>query len=514
VPSDAFVQKLKAAGVIHHASISKAVWDATIGAVEALIEWAKYTAGFVIGLLEGAWNALKDLFTGVWDLIKAFAKILKAIFTDWDSIKTFGKKLAALWENRSDILDAIAADFQKKWDNPDDYDRGNFQGEVLGYVMMTAFIMLVTLGSGAAAMASGRLGAFIKLIQFADKAGDITFYIGKLAKAVKLPAKVVGEATDALKGTVSTAAKVESHVPHVPHVDAPHVPHVDAPPVGAPNVPPTLPHVSGHVPDKPPHLGGATAEGAGDVFKHEVFPPSPAPHKGGQLPKGAKPAASGTPKPRTRTPDASRRRGFTDVGAAHKSATADPGRSLTDTAGHTASEAAEIAKEIVSDVKGRIERSERHHSVFVFVLRAIQAKRAGRKVASVTAKGGEGFRQIVDALFPQKLVELHLPVHNDLHRAVNDILDEMLEPEKVINLIERKVRPESFGAGWKVVERGGAKEMMRRLNQVTERELVEIVDEAYRRAFREHPGLVSDEIMKKILDDIDSVKRALGGTVE
>jgi hypothetical protein len=91
-----------------------------------------------------------------------------------------------------------------------------------------------------------------------------------------------------------------------------------------------------------------------------------------------------------------------------KGATADPGRSLTDTAGHTAGESADLAKGVVSDAAGRIERLEEHHSVFVFVLRAIQAKRAGRAAATVTGKGGEGFRQIVDGLFHQELVRLPL----------------------------------------------------------------------------------------------------------
>ncbi|MBD2232792.1 DUF4157 domain-containing protein [Phormidium tenue FACHB-1052] len=240
VPSNEFVQKLKAAGIIHHASISKAIWDATVGAVQSLIDWAQYTAGFVVGLLEGAWDALKDLFTGAWDLIKAIGAVIKALFSNWDEIKAFGKKLETLWENRTDILDAIATNFLKKWENPNDYDRGSFQGEVLGYVMMTAFIMLVTLGAGTVATAGGRLGNFIKLIQIADRSGDITTYASKLASAAKLPAKVVNEAKGKVKGTISTATKVESKVLPSTHSGTAKFDLPDAPPLQPPAAKPTV----------------------------------------------------------------------------------------------------------------------------------------------------------------------------------------------------------------------------------------------------------------------------------
>jgi hypothetical protein len=115
----------------------------------------------------------------------------------------------------------------------------------------------------------------------------------------------------------------------------------------------------------------------------------------------------------------------------------------------------------------------------------------------------------VDDLFPQGLVGMERMVHVDLHRALNDILDEMLEPQRVLDLIARRGAPEGFGAGLRVVERGGAREMMQRLQHVTELELVEIVEQAYRRVFAEHPGLVSDEVIEETLQAIERVRRAL-----
>jgi hypothetical protein len=228
---------------------------------------------------------------------------------------------------------------------------------------------------------------------------------------------------------------------------------------------------------------------------------------------GVEPEYSAAPLPARRPQVAGetppRRSTSEEIAETLKEKTEYPGRSLTDTAGHTAGESARLAEEIAGSLGGRLDRLEQHHSVFVFVLRAIQARRAGRAARTVTSKGGEGFRQIVDDMFPQKLVGMERMAHDDVHRALNDVLDEMLEPQRVVDLIERRGLPETFGQGFRVVERGGARDMMQRLQYVTELELVDIVEQAYRRVFIEHPGLVSTETMQETLQAIDSVRRAL-----
>lgn len=214
---------------------------------------------------------------------------------------------------------------------------------------------------------------------------------------------------------------------------------------------------------------------------------------------GVRPEYSATPTPRRRPPqpEPPPRSAREEIGEVISQETAHPGRSLTDTAGHTADEAASLAEEVVS-AGGRLDRLERHHSVFVFVLRAIQSRRAGRARRSVPGAGGEGFRQIVDDLFPQPLVTMDRMTHTALHRALNDILDEMLEPQRVLDLIARRG----------VVERGGAPAMMQRLQHITELELIDIVEETYRRVFTEHPGLLSDEMIEEALRAIERVRQA------
>jgi hypothetical protein len=219
----------------------------------------------------------------------------------------------------------------------------------------------------------------------------------------------------------------------------------------------------------------------------------------------AQPTAPARPTPHEPPPSGSTRE---EIHEFMKEQTGYEGRSLAETSGYAPSERAALGAEIVG-AGGRLDRLEQHHTVFVFVLRAIQARRAGRSARSVTGAGSEGFRQIVDDLFPQQLVGLEQMRHDDLHRALNDTLDRLLEPARVVDLIARRGPPAGFGPGSRVVERGGARAMMERLQHVTELELVDIVEDAYRQVNLEHPGLLSPEMMEQVLREIARVRQGL-----
>ena len=195
----------------------------------------------------------------------------------------------------------------------------------------------------------------------------------------------------------------------------------------------------------------------------------------------------------------------------------EQGRSLTDTAGHTQEEAAALGAEIV-DTGGRWDWLEAHHPVEVFVLRAIQARRMGRAARTVTGAGGEGFRQIVDELFPQGdpgqpefggLVPLERLRHRDFHRALNDTLDQMLEPAQVEARRARGNPPPTFGPGSRFVERQGAAGMMRRLEGLSEGELLNVLEEAYRRVRVDHPDMLSPDTWEEIHQAFTRVRGTL-----
>ena len=159
----------------------------TTAAITGAIAALKYPAGLIVGLLKGAWKAVTEIFEGAWDLIKTIGKVLYKLITGdiggiWKMIKGWIKQLKLLWEKRGEI----ASDFMDKWENKDPWKRGLFQGEVLGWVMMTVLIVILTAGAGAIAQIAGKWKFVIDALKLADRAGDLTTYV---RAAGRMPSK-------------------------------------------------------------------------------------------------------------------------------------------------------------------------------------------------------------------------------------------------------------------------------------------------------------------------------------
>ncbi|MCC7247889.1 MAG: DUF4157 domain-containing protein [Lysobacter sp.] len=180
------------------------------------------------------------------------------------------------------------------------------------------------------------------------------------------------------------------------------------------------------------------------------------------------------------------------------------GRSVSDWAGHTLDEAEDIADELVEAGAASMQRMERHHGVFVYLLNAIASSRAGRRVAVA----GETFRAIVDDLFPQRLIDLEPGVHGILHMQFWRIFDEIFEPERFMQRLRRGLSESDISFS-SIVERAGAPGMLRRMQELTEHELLDIIEETYIRIFRENPSLISARVQREILEQIDEVRRYL-----
>jgi hypothetical protein len=190
LPSEAFIEQLRASGTISDGTSaqSKLFHGLKNGASQA-VDGARYSAAFVVGILEGAWSAIADLFQGAADMIEVVAKTLYEIVTGnlgaiKDMLLGWVEKLKAAWGQRGEM----AADFMAKWESEDAWTRGNFQGEVLGWVMMTALLIIATAGEAAAAMATGKWATVLRVLRAADALGDVTTYVGK---AARLPGKAV-----------------------------------------------------------------------------------------------------------------------------------------------------------------------------------------------------------------------------------------------------------------------------------------------------------------------------------
>jgi hypothetical protein len=111
------------------------------------------------------------------------------------------QKLQAAWAGRAQI----AADFMSKWDSDDAWLRGQFQGEVLGWVMMTALLMLATAGASSLAAATGTWASILRALAAVDALGDVMAYVGA---AARLPGTAVAVLQRRFGKVASTAAEV------------------------------------------------------------------------------------------------------------------------------------------------------------------------------------------------------------------------------------------------------------------------------------------------------------------
>lgn len=218
IPSEEFIARLQASGAITSGSsqFSKA-WRTAAEFADDVVEGIKYVAGFIVGILEGAWGAIADLFKGAAQLIETIATMLYHLVTGnpgriKDMLMKWVDKMKAAWEHRGEIAD----EFIKKWNAPDGWDRGRFQGEVLGWVMMTVLIIIVTAGSGAAASAgslAARFPQIVSLLKTVDVVGDVTTYMGAAIKGVTAAGKIPEQASDVVKGKLGTGGDVDPKAP-------------------------------------------------------------------------------------------------------------------------------------------------------------------------------------------------------------------------------------------------------------------------------------------------------------
>lgn len=213
IPSKPFIEQLKAAGAVTGGStLITEAWDAAKAGVGAVLDGAKYVAGFFVGLLEGAYNAIVDLFKGAVDMVEAVLKVVwNIVIGNPGRVKEMAsawvEKMKAVWEHRGEIAD----EFLKKWNAENAWDRGLFQGEVLGWVTMTVLLILVTMGENAPSALSGiamRWPQLIKLLRTVDALGDVTTYLGAAAKLAKLP----GTAARFVSGKFGRAERAAEHV--------------------------------------------------------------------------------------------------------------------------------------------------------------------------------------------------------------------------------------------------------------------------------------------------------------
>lgn len=190
IPSPEFVLALRSQGAISSGSMSYEAWQDAKAVTSELVDWARYGAGFVVGVLEGAYGAVRDLVMGVAELFDMVYSIAKALVTEGlDALRDFGRKLYDAFENAPELLQQLGSDFATRWNDPDAYDRGGFHGEVTGYVLMQALILVLTLGSAAGIQLGGRFARVVQIVRALDAAADPLVHAGKLRHLARLPSE-------------------------------------------------------------------------------------------------------------------------------------------------------------------------------------------------------------------------------------------------------------------------------------------------------------------------------------
>jgi hypothetical protein len=131
----------------------------------------------------------------------------------------WAQQMASLWQNK----EAIRDDFLEKWNAADQWERGLFHGQILGWLMMTILLVIMTLGESAPAAVAGLSSKFPRLIQLlkvVDAIGDVTTYARAVGKGVTLPTKAVeavknrvGKANRAADDATEKASEARTHLP-------------------------------------------------------------------------------------------------------------------------------------------------------------------------------------------------------------------------------------------------------------------------------------------------------------
>jgi hypothetical protein len=230
----------------HDASPAVMVGNAIEGMAEHTIEMvtdAEYTVGYLSGLVEGAYGAVRDLVMGFADLVGMTADIVKAMWSRGfvGAVQHFGRQVADIFDKAPELLEALGADFARKWNQHGSFDRGNFRGEVMGYIAMQVLLIIATAGEGAVA-AAGRWPKVLAVVRTLDAAGDIFTWAETAAdgvRALRKGAKAISKAEEAADAAGKGANKVlkmgGGDSPDAPLPGkAPDGPDVNAPKASAP----------------------------------------------------------------------------------------------------------------------------------------------------------------------------------------------------------------------------------------------------------------------------------------
>ncbi|MBD1895741.1 SBBP repeat-containing protein [Coleofasciculus sp. FACHB-129] len=182
IPSQTFLNQLK--GKVSSGSITGGLWAQAVDAANKILpEWAKFGAAFTGGILKGAFDSFTGIFTALGTIVDATGKAVNAVKWVWNNFQSLLSELMAkapeIWEILKKAPDHLLSSFSKAWNNPKVWERGFFQGKVIGEVAAEIAQMFISFGSIVAAKAAQYASKFMGLIEWITGQSDVFAKISK-----------------------------------------------------------------------------------------------------------------------------------------------------------------------------------------------------------------------------------------------------------------------------------------------------------------------------------------------
>lgn len=178
LPGKSYIQALKGKGIIP----TRSGWKNTVIAI------GKAVGGFASGLGEGFIMSIADVFIGIYDMVKSIismvgdlisGKALEAAEELYDSIeemlktKTVGEIFTMLKDALVDMVTSSVNEFTDKWNSNNTYNRWNFRGYVVGYILAEIVMIIFTAGTATIVKWLGKFGKLgAKIIKVLGKVFD------------------------------------------------------------------------------------------------------------------------------------------------------------------------------------------------------------------------------------------------------------------------------------------------------------------------------------------------------
>lgn len=208
LPKKDYILHLRDSGIISSGSVYFDTVQDIKRFLREVYDWIIEGAGIAGGLIHGALMSIYDIFADAVGLVKFAATFIKNLFTKGlKYLLKIYKDIVKIIENIGDIASNMYKQFMSQWNAKDAWDRGYFRGTVIGYLLGTSVLIILTMGAQFLVKAMG------KSVRFAAIAEKVAPKIQKTANFISKASKLPGEYKNKMASVVKGKFSLESIVP-------------------------------------------------------------------------------------------------------------------------------------------------------------------------------------------------------------------------------------------------------------------------------------------------------------